>query len=263
MTRLSWAVRISRTSATLAVAISIAVFGILSFQISKKKSALEDLQSTLKKKQAEVKGLQSTLKKKQAEVEALQSTLKKDRADLRAVKSTIADFVFSVFEEAQLMPESVSSSKVKDHIIEMGRGKRQKAVIFSLMYAWKAIPFKLGGDDFQTGLDSTTFLYKVLNGAGVRIERDDGERLSSAMMSKFDRTKDPKSGDLVFYKGDIGNFGLMIVRPEAQDHEALAVGVLETGVPLQVLKLKNINADAYPKIGVFRVTYPDEQHQHN
>lgn len=69
----------------------------------------------------------------------------------------------------------------------------------------------MGGKSVPAGFDSPSFMSFVLSNSNVEIRRKPGLRLSDSLMQQFYQVEQPWPGDLVFYKGKIGNFGLIFI----------------------------------------------------
>lgn len=76
-------------------------------------------------------------------------------------------------------------------------------------------------------------------------------------MGQFTKVSDPQPGDLLFFKGEIGNFGLFYLAPGSSSGLGIAIGALGTEDPC-VITDAHSNPD-FPFIGYFRVIYPDER----
>jgi hypothetical protein len=181
-------------------------------------------------------------------------------ANLNRTEAYLLDFLGEVTsqEQVHLVDSQVNWPSVKEQIIRMPISKRKLALIVGLLYAWKDIPFTLGGHSLGVGLDSTSFLQLVLARAGVSFNRRQGEAPSAAMMRQLKEVDTPLPGDLVFYHGQTGSFGFLILEPGTQGKAPVGIGTLQKVAPLEVLSLDHVNVAHYPMIGYFHVRYPDE-----
>jgi cell wall-associated NlpC family hydrolase len=148
----------------------------------------------------------------------------------------------------------VNWEKVLSSLDEMPSGNRKQAIINALILAKKHSPFLLGGNT-ESGFDSTTFLRHILSSAGVRISQKPREKLSDTLMRTTTKVATAKPGDLVFYKGNIGSFGLFIIYVGDSDETSLGIGTLESNYPVAIYQFA-MNPH-FTKTGYFHVIYPD------
>lgn len=181
-------------------------------------------------------------------------------ANVNKTEGYLLDFLGDVTNENQvrLVDTSVNWPSVEKYIIAMPAGQRKRSLMVALLYAWKDVPFTLGGHSPAIGLDSPGFLQMVLAQTGVTFEKHPGEFPSAAMMRQLQKVDSPKAGDIAFYRGQVGSFGLLILDPGSDGRAPVGIGTLQVAFPLEVMSLDNVNTDAYPLIGYFHVKYPDE-----
>lgn len=180
---------------------------------------------------------------------------------LKQQQEGLLDFIMQVADQKQvsILDPDVDWVSVRRDLIELRAGDRKKSLLIAILLAWKEIPFTLGGQAPQAGFDSPRFLRYVLSRAGVEIDTSPGERLSDAMMRTFVKTETPKPGDLVFYRGQIGSFGLIYLSNGRDGKNPAGIGTLQAAAPLRIMSLENVNTRNFPLIGYFRVIYPDER----
>lgn len=184
----------------------------------------------------------------------------RDQTDkLAKTQASVLDFLGGVTsgERIRLIDRSVDWEKTKQYVMSLESGPRKTAILNAILLAWKELPFSLTNKGLAQGLDSPHFIQIVLARAGVSVRQTPGERLSDAMMREFQKVDTPLPGDLIFYRGNVGNFVVMYIAPGASGGNGVAVGTLQTGEELQVLDTNNVNTPVYPFIGFFRVPYPE------
>jgi hypothetical protein len=207
----------------------------------------------------------SNIKSERTELEVAQSRkeLKKLRRtvlELRSTESDILEFLANVTkgEQIPLIDPSVNWPNVKEQLLGMPPGRRKQALLIALLYAWKDIPFTLGGKSLKKGFDSPSFLARVLNDVGVNFKKKPGILLSELMISQLKKIDSPRPGDIAFYKGQVGNFGALLLATDDDKKNYVGVGTFQKKHPLQVITLKKIYTNSYPLVGYFSVNYPDE-----
>jgi hypothetical protein len=180
--------------------------------------------------------------------------------DLRKTESAVLEFFNSATngEEIKILDPTVDWPAVKISIINMRPGRRQQAVFGALLYAWKEIPFKPAGQKLSEGFDSPRFLQRVLLDVGVKFQTSKIIPVSASIMSQLNKVENPLSGDLVFYHGQEGSFGFILLSTGTATTPPTGIGTLQKDAPLQVIRLDNVNTNDYPLIGYFQVKYPDE-----
>ena len=136
-------------------------------------------------------------------------------------------------------------------------GQRKKAVLAAILLAWKEIPFRLGGRSLGSGFDSSNFVRFVLSQVGINIADEPNRRPSEIMMQRFERTDTPMPGDLMFYRGNIGNFVLIYLAKGNPGGQGICVGTVETGQPVQIIDSTIINTPIFPFIGYYKIDYSD------
>lgn len=205
--------------------------------------------------------LSEEVERKQQEIRALQGKLDRLKSTVNRTESYLLDFLGEVTsrEQVRLVDPSVDWEYVEKQIVTMSTGERKRAVIVALLYAWKDIPFTLGGRSLVVGMDSPQFLRRVLSHAGVTFELVRGEPLSAAIMRQLQREDAPQPGDLAFYHGQVGSFGFLILTRPLGGGAAVGVGTLQKSAPLQVIRLDHVNTADFPLIGYFHVKYPGDQ----
>jgi cell wall-associated NlpC family hydrolase len=182
-------------------------------------------------------------------------------ADLVRTQEDLLNFLAEVTsrESIGLVAPEVDWVKTKAQILSMPAGTRKSVLLSAVLLAWKAIPFSMSNTSLRQGLDSPHFINYILQRYGVPVRTDSGQRLSDAMMSRFKRVDEPLPGDLIFYRGNVGNFVVMYIGPGRPGGKGVAVGTLQTGEELMVLDTAYINTPRYPFIGYFRIPYPESR----
>jgi cell wall-associated NlpC family hydrolase len=194
------------------------------------------------------------LQQSHATVERLEARVN----ELKTTEAQVLQFIGDVTSAAniRLVDPSVDWEATKEAILSMPAGTRKGAVLGAILLAWKDLPFSTKNRDLSSGLDSPHFIDVILRQFGVQVRTAPGQRLSEAMMSAFEKVDRPLPGDLLFYRGNVGNFVVMYLAPGSPAGNGVAIGTLQTGEEIQVIDTTNINTRAYPFVGAFRVSYP-------
>lgn len=246
------------------VAYSVTRLSPLEQQIAAKEATVRELALMHQRGKEEIDQLQAKNAQLARAIQESESTLKSLREQvgaLRATQSELLDFLARVADSRQIsiLDPDINWAYVKSEILNLPNGKRKQAVLTAILIAWKEVPFSMGGQSVKAGFDSPRFLRYVLASTGLDIKDRHGEPLSATMMKSFQTVPKPRPGDLVFYKGQVGSFGLMYLSDGGPSGNPVGVGTLQAAAPLQILGLKKIRTDNFPMIGFFRVVYPDEK----
>ncbi len=213
------------------------------------------VESVVKQKQIELLTVDDKLKKQ----EVLVNTLNQDIKNLQNTQNGLLDFIAQVTYESQLsiFDRDVDWRSVKADIDKLPSGNRKQSILTAILLAWKEIPFKMGKHSVN-GFDSPRFIEYVLSKNGIKVVKEPNERMSDALMRSFKKVEKPEPGDLVFYKGQVGSFGLIYISNGQPSSAGVGIGTLQASDPLQIINLDNINTPIFPLIGYFHVVYPDE-----
>ncbi len=186
--------------------------------------------------------------------------LQKDIDNLINTQKSIFDFLASITRSNKIkfIDPKIDWPKAQKELIDMNPGKRKEAIFGAIIMASVGTSFKLGKGSFAEGFDSSSFIEYVLSQVGVNIKKHPTKYLSVTIMEQCTAVQEPKPGDLFFYKGDVGNFGLFYLGPGNPSGKGIAVGALESVHPCVIMDTSSINP-LYEFIGYFRVTYPDER----
>lgn len=248
------------TRATRAAKLSIflILFGVVFmlgslFYSAKKIGGLKDQLSVLTQKSTE---LSDQIKQRSLSKVALE----KDINNLIATQQSIYDFLASITRanKIKFIDPEINWPKVQKELIDLKPGKRKEAIFGAIIMASVGTSFKLGKGSFAEGFDSSTFIEYILSQVGVKIKRHPTKYLSETIMEQCTKVQEPKPGDLLFYKGQIGNFGLFYLALGNPAGKGIAVGTLESANPCVIMDTSSINP-LFDFIGYFRVTYPDER----
>jgi len=181
--------------------------------------------------------------------------------DMKGDEKKLTNFLIQLIKSSSTNSvtnyEDVDWEKLTIFLTHLPSGKRKTAIFISLLMTWKEIPFELGQMNPSLGFDSPSFLSYVIEQVGISVESGNNQFLSSAMMRRFQRVDKPLPGDLIFYRGQTGNFGLMYVCDCTTDGKGLAIGTLQKISSLSIYQMKNINTQSFPLVGFFRVNYED------
>ena len=240
--------RSSRRSAILSlIGILIFVSSLLyaSFSLRKAEKNLEEMRGKLNATTNQLRTTTSQLHT----IEKRISGLKHDEADMNGF---ILDLIESTRRNQGTGSSSMSEAQwkeIKNTILSLPSGRRKLAVNIALLTTWKDIPFQLAVNNIKSSFDSPGYIQYVLSQAGVNIAKRPNEPLSITLMKSFKKVDDPLPGDLMFYKGQIGNFGLIYLSP------GIGIGTLQASARLSIYETKYMNTEYYPFLGYFRVNY--------
>lgn len=244
----------SRRSGLLSLVGILTFIGSLiyaSISLNNANNKLSQVEKELKKKELQLDSLNNYFRKLSQNVDGLKNDEKK-----------LADFLIQLLrttEENSTRGNDIDWNKVAQSIIDLPSGKRKTAVLIALLMTWKEIPFDLGTSNPSMGFDSPSFLIYVLNQVGINVDKKPKEFLSVAIMNKFQKIDKPLPGDLIFYKGQTGNFGLMYLCGGDEEGQGVAIGTLQSISPLAIYETKYINRPFFPFIGFYRVNYEDHE----
>ncbi len=219
-------------------------------QLSWLERAIEEKKDELASTKVEIGKLREDAKKIRQKVNDLDST-----------QQSLLDFLVSVTDrdKVSILGSNVDWDEVKQQLNHLPSGQRKNAILNAMLLAWKDIPFSMGQENVRVGFDSPRFLRYVLKTVGLNVKSRPGEPLSVTLMKRFEKVDDPKPGDLVFFKGQVGSFGFILASVGKDDSEHVGIGTLQKIAPLQVISMGNINTPFFPLRGYFRVVYPDEE----
>jgi len=218
--------------------------------------SLSKLQQNVIEKRSEIKSL--ALEKKEI-AEALREAQIK-LSNIEKTQNSILDTLVQVADERNIdiLDRSIDWPFVRSELIELDPGDRKNVLMNALLLSWKSIPFSMGQEGIVNGFDSPRFLRYVLSTVDVDVSTVPGQRLSDTLMNSFKKTNNPKPGDLVFFEGQVGSFGFILLNVGQTDSDHVGIGTLQKSAPLQIIKMQNINTRYFPLIGYFSVNYPDE-----
>jgi len=203
-----------------------------------------------------VKQLDQQSKKLETKIDTLATKAK----ELRATQEDILDFLAKVTSEEniRLFDRDVDWNRTKKRILDLPPGKRKQAVFAAILLAWKEIPFELNQQSLSSGFDSPRFIRFVLFQVGIEIADRPGTPLSVNMMQIFEQVETPLPGDLIFYRGQVGNFVFMYLAEGNPYGNGVGIGMVQRIFPLLIVDTVNVNTQYFPFVGYFRVKYPDE-----
>ncbi len=245
--------RSSRVSLLLVMVGALMLLGSVWYSVTR----LRPLQLEVISVEQRLSKITSDLENKQErlmEIEKTVTSLQKDQEKL-------LDFIVQVTDNKQvkLLDPDVDWNSVKRDLSQLPTGDRKQALLVAILMAWKDVPFTLGGAATTSGFDSPRFINFVLSKTGIEVKAAPGQRLSDALMQRFEKTDKPRPGDIVFYKGQVGSFGLIYLSDGKDRINPAGIGTLQAISPLQIMSLRNVNTPYFPLIGYFRVVYPDEK----
>jgi cell wall-associated NlpC family hydrolase len=225
---------------------------------------LADLDRNILEKRMELDEYGSTIASLEIERKEYINQLEQSKvalSNLRNTQDSILNFLVSITDQTRvhILDRSVDWDEVKRQISNLPAGQRKNAILNSLLLAWKDIPFAMGQSEVNSGFDSPRFLNYVLGTVGSKVKRKNNQRMSDALMKNFEKVNNPKIGDLVFFKGQIGSFGFILLSVGKSDSEHVGVGTMQKTESLQIISMGNINTPHFPLLGYFRVIYPNEK----
>jgi len=205
----------------------------------------------LRKKQAELKQVKIEYDSVKSQKDSL--TFKVE--DLKKSEESLLEFLGKSLSEQSInrIQEGIDWNAVKNEIINLPVGKRKQSVLNAILLSWKEIPFELGQNNLINGFDSPGYIEYVLNSVGINIEKQRNIYLSQNIMNAFQKTDSPAAGDLMFYKGQQGNFGLIYLSKGDAGSEGVGIGTLQQTSPIGIYKY--INTTYFEFIGYFKVNY--------
>lgn len=249
----------SRRSAWLTIYGALIIIGSLIYSyinLTSLEEAISDKSNELKALEQSVIKLQEKEKDYRYELNTAENKLK----NLQNTQNSVLDFLVSVTSKSKvhLLDPSVDWGEAKKQLNALPAGDRKNALLNAILLAWKDIPFSMGEEGLH-GFDSPRFLRYVLQLVGIEVKQVKGKRMSDTLMEMFEKVDNPKPGDLVFFKGQKGSFGFILLSVGNSDTEHVGIGTLQKVAPLQIISMGNINTPSFPLRGYFRVTYPDEE----
>jgi cell wall-associated NlpC family hydrolase len=225
---------------------------------------LNELEKSIAIKSKELKTVGKSIQSLKEKAKSYQQRLQLSENKLQNLQETqdsVLDFLVSVTDQnnIHILDSSVNWDEVKKQLSALPAGDRKNALLNSILLAWKDIPFTMGKESLSGGFDSPRFLRYVLKTVGLKINNVNGQRASDILMNKFQKVDKPMVGDLVFFKGQVGSFGFILLSIGDTDSEHVSIGTLQKSAPLQIISMGNINTQYFPLRGYFRVIYPDEK----
>lgn len=248
----------SRRSAWLTIYGALIIIGSLTYSYIN----LTSLENAISDKSKELTNLEKTTNKLKMEAESYRISLdgaKEKLISLQKTQDSVLDFLVSVTKKSKvhILDPSVNWSEAKKQLNFLPAGDRKNALLNAILLAWKDIPFEMGKEGVH-GFDSPRFLKYVLQSVGVEVISKSGQRMSDALIQSFAKVEDPQLGDLVFFKGQVGSFGFILLSAGSTDTEHVGIGTLQEAAPLQIISMGDINTFNFPLKGYYRVVYPDE-----
>ncbi len=203
----------------------------------------------------EISDLEEQIQKKKGDIEELNAIIPKlveKRNSAAALLLQILDI-----ERQVIVDRSVNWGLFRKQFLSLPNGQRQEAILMAILLAWKDIPFSITGRRLLEGFSSSSFIQYVLHHVSINIRENRGEYLSEAFMRSFERTQSTEPGDIVCYRGAIGNFCLLVISTDSEGKALAGIGTLETAHPLGIYAMSSINVNNYPLVGYFKVPYKD------
>lgn len=208
-----------------------------------------------------LKQKQSDLFKAQVKLDSLNhisNNLKNKIDDLNTTQESLLDFIGTSLSDSSInrIQFGIDWEQIKIKIINLPAGKRKQALLNAILLSWKEIPFSLGEINLRNGFDSPGFIEYILKSVDIKINKDVNLPLSQNIMNTFKMTDTPEIGDLMFYRGRIGSFGLFYLGNKDDFlSEGVGIGTLQKQFPIGVYKY--MNTEFFPFIGYFKVNYED------
>ena len=271
----------SRRAAFLTIAgfLIIVAFLLYSYtNLSKLEKAIEAKKTILNSQKEEIEKLNNRAAKFTTQIKTYADAAEKYKKDaeefkleannikhkihkLESTQQSLLDFLVSVTDRnnVSILGVNVDWEEIKRQLNSLPSGKRKNAILNAILLAWKDIPFSMGQEGVRIGFDSPRFLRYVLKTVGLEVKTRRGEPLSVTLMNRFEKVEVPQPGDLIFFKGQFGNFGFILCSVGDNDSGHVGIGKLQKVAPLQIISMGNINKSYFPLHGYYRVIYPDEQ----
>lgn len=216
---------------------------------------IHDLNDEINKLEIERTKLETEITNKKENIIVLDSSINKLQQSRNSAAALLLDILN--IENQFNVDNSVSWESFREQLLSMPSGKRQESVLTAILLAWKDIPFNIKGKRLLEGFSSPNFIEYVLKHVGVNVQKNKGERLSETFMRVFQKSLSSEPGDIVCYKGAVGNFCLLIINTDKNGVALAGIGTLETVNPLGIYAMENINEESFPLLGYFKVPYPN------
>jgi cell wall-associated NlpC family hydrolase len=236
-----------RSAIISAIGIFIFIASLLysSYHLFKTSKTLEETKTTLSQTEGRLRHTRDSL----AAISLKVQELKKDESNINAY---VINLLKSTRENYGGAAEELSDSswnEITKTLLSLPSGRRKLAVTIALLTTWKEIPFQLGKNNIKSSFDSPGYISYVLGQVKINIKRQPNQPYSITLMKKFKKVEDPLPGDLIFYKGQVGNFGLIYLAP------GIGIGTLQASSPLGIYEMQYMNTEYFPFVGYFRVDY--------
>lgn len=232
-------------------------------QIAEKALEVDRLSQIEKEYREDIEGYKKVIANLKLESERLKrklASIEDEVEKARLTQNSILDFLISVTDRQKihLLGRDVDWAEVKKQIFSLPASDRKHTMLKAILLAWKDIPFTLRGNNIGEGFNSPGFIKYVLGQSGINITSN-AKPLSEAIVDTFQEVTYPRPGDLVFFKGEAGNFGFILLSVGSSLEEHIGVGTLEEIDPLQIITLGKIYTQDFPLRGYYRVVYNDEK----
>lgn len=242
--------RISRTSKIISFIIIPLMFALFVYGAFRLNTLYKNIENTKKE-----------LIEKEKEIDkynTLLNSLSYSITNMQESEKVLFDFFDHLLNTSNTIDYSVNWESTKEEIMSLPSGDRKKAILNALVTTWREIPFNMQGDSPKSGFNSSSFMLFVLNSVGVTIDDKPNIYLSVDLMNSFKRTETPEPGDLIFYKGAVGYFGVIYLSKGKPNGKGVGVGTLETANPLGIYETSNFNTEYFSFFGYYKVKYNDE-----
>jgi len=220
--------------------------GLSLYKVQKLEESSFELQKQVNRLTERANGLEEKSKALSAEIKALTLTDKNVLENIKNIPQA---------NRSRFLDANVNLDELIDQITILPLGERRRAVLLALVLASKVIPDGLDKDLYIIGFDSSQFIRFVLSQGGTNIDYQLNRHLSETMMQRFQRVESPMPGDLMFYRGDVGNFVMMYLGKGAPNGQGICVGTFKTGRDVRIMDSSSFDTSAYPFIGYYRVDY--------
>jgi len=229
--------------------------------------SLTNLETSIQEKTGKLAALEEQLEFARADIRAKTGKLavleeqleiaRSETLDVEATQREILEFLGKVLdgEPIRIFDAQVDWEGVQQQLGELRAGPAKSAIMNAILLSWKDIQFDLGGDALESGFDSSTFLLKVLRSVGVVIEVPEGVLPSTAIKQASCLVENAQPGDIAFFKGDIGSFGLLIAATSGSIGDVVGIGHLSTEYPLRITGVHNNPKTIYGFEGYYRPPY--------
>jgi hypothetical protein len=213
---------------------------------------LKPLEAEIQGKRIVIANLKESAAKSRLQIAELNADITKLRGQLDDLKAESTELILflgevSGLQNLGLVDKSVDAKSwqvIVEQINALAPGRRKTAILHAILLAWKPLPFLLHGKTFDRGVNSPEFIIQVLEGAGVRVPRRNGESQSAALREATEEVSSPVPGDLMFYRGtsptSTGVYVMLYLGTSSAGGHGICLGVMGVHYPLQIVSATSL-----------------------